>query len=364
MKVVINGRFLTQATTGVQRFARETCRAMGQVLSESGITERVVVAVPSHTAQLDLDGVDGQCFDVRSLGRRSGHLWEQLELARFSPETVLINLCGTAPVFRRNQLVVLHDAAVAANPRNFSFAFRAWYRVMIHGYGRFARHFVTVSGFSRDEIARYWHLNPERIHVVRESGEHIKRATADIRVLERHGLERNKYILAVSSMAPNKNFGLVVRALDALRTTDLKLAVAGGAFSKIFAASAVEGANVTGLGYVSDGELRALYENAACFVYPSLYEGFGLPPVEAMNCGCPVIASRSSSMPEVCGNAVLYCDPESADSLAEQMQRVWRDSQLRDSLRLKGLERAAQFSWKSCAADILQICGAARGGDQ
>jgi glycosyltransferase involved in cell wall biosynthesis len=106
---------------------------------------------------------------------------------------------------------------------------------------------------------------------------------------------------------------------------------------------------------VSDSELRALYENAACFVYPSFYEGFGFPPLEAMACGCPVIVSKASSLPEVCGDAALYCDPKNSKDIAEKIQRVVHDETLRAEMRKKGLARAELYSWERCAKETMAV---------
>jgi glycosyltransferase involved in cell wall biosynthesis len=104
---------------------------------------------------------------------------------------------------------------------------------------------------------------------------------------------------------------------------------------------------------VSEGELRALYERAACLVYPSRYEGFGIPPLEAMACGCPVIASRAASLPEVCGDAALYVDPDDPRQLAAAIRRVLCEEGVGDDLRHRGLQRAKQWTWARSAAEIL-----------
>jgi glycosyltransferase involved in cell wall biosynthesis len=108
-------------------------------------------------------------------------------------------------------------------------------------------------------------------------------------------------------------------------------------------------------GRVTDAELRALYENAECFVYPSFYEGFGLPPLEAMTCGCPVVVSRAASLPEVCGEAAVYCDPGNPADIGRALDQVLEDSELRSELRQRGVDRAAQFTWSHSGRALLGL---------
>jgi glycosyltransferase involved in cell wall biosynthesis len=174
--------------------------------------------------------------------------------------------------------------------------------------------------------------------------------------LRRHRLDRRPFVLAVSSTSPNKNFRSVVRALESLEGVDFDVVIAGGTNPRVFGSQAGSlPASVRHVGYVSDGELRALYEHAACFVYPSFYEGFGLPPLEAMACGCPAIVSEAASMPEVCGEAVLYCDPHDPIDIAEKLRRLMDDARLQSRLRQRGLQRAELFSWRRCARETLAV---------
>jgi glycosyltransferase involved in cell wall biosynthesis len=164
-------------------------------------------------------------------------------------------------------------------------------------------------------------------------------------------------VFAVSSLATHKNFGLVVEALGKLENPPFDIAIAGGANARVFGNSGIlNSPNIKWLGYVSDEELRALYESAMCFVFPSIYEGFGIPPLEAMNCGCPVLASHAASIPEVCGDAALYFNPNDADELAALLLRVSKDEELRAEFSRKGLARAQEFSWENAARQILDVC--------
>lgn len=355
LRIVINGRFLTQAVTGVQRYAIELTKALDELLERGVIdAERYtldLLAPPSAGTDLPLRHIN-----FRREGNSSGLLWEQFELPWLARDALLINLCNAAPLVASRQLVTLHDAAVHAVPEAYSRAFRAWYRLLLPSVGRIARRVITVSQFSRSEITRRFGVAESKCVVISEGKEHMQTVAADKSVLERHGIGRRPYVLAVSSASPNKNFRAIVEAIRWLGVAPFDLVIAGGTNPRIFSDA---GANlpdfVRHLGYVSDGELKALYEAASCFVYPSFYEGFGLPPLEAMACGCPVIVSRAASLPEVCGDAALYCDPADPRDIAKQMSDLVFDDSLRARLRERGLQRAQRFSWERCARETWAV---------
>lgn len=345
---LINGRFLTRPATGVDRFAVELLRALGR----RGALAGARVVVPAGAAQRT-PVPDG--LVVQRHGRHSGHRWEQLDLARLARGERLVNLCNTAPLALRQQLVVLHDAAVMANPSNYGRAFRAWTRLMMHTLLRRAETVATVSRFSADELRRHFGVPARRIEVIPEGGEHILQAPPDRTVLERLSLDGQRFVLAVGSQSRNKNFAAVLQAMDLLDDPSVLLVAVGGGDTRIYAGADVAHPRLRRTGYVTDAQLRALYEAAACFVFPSFYEGFGLPPLEAMNCGCPVIVSSRASLPEVCGEAALYCNPDDPATLAAQLRRLLGSAALRDELRAAGQVRARQLSWDRAATTFLDL---------
>lgn len=356
ISVAINGRFLTQETTGVQRYAIELVKVLDRLVGDTD------PAVEAYSFELLapkgdlLQNLGLENIPVRQIGRLGGHLWEQLELPLYVRERCLLSLCNAAPLAKRNQIVTVHDAAVFANPQNFSFRFRAWYRLLLVGLGRIAAKVATVSSFSKKELVRYCKMPEAKLRVTLEGGEHVLSVPTDETILRRQALEQRPFVLAVSSLSPNKNFRAVVRAAELLDATDFDVVVAGGTNPRIFSRSGQSlPGSVKHVGYVSDGELRALYEHAACFVYPSFYEGFGLPPLEAMSCGCPTIASETASMPEVCGDAVLYCNPEDPADIARRIRQLMQDERLREDLRERGLQRAGRFSWENCARETVLL---------
>ena len=259
-------------------------------------------------------------------------------------------------MFKRNQIVTIHDASVYAFPRAYSTSFLIWYKLVYWLTCRFARRIVTVSCNSKKELSRYCDINIDKIDVIYEGKEQILRFDPDNSFLQKNNLVSNKYLLAVSSINPNKNFQLIVDAMEYLKDSSCKIAIAGDKNNKIFKkyTSKID-SRIIFLGYVSDVQLRALYENATCFIYPSFYEGFGLPPLEAMACGCPVIVSNTSSLPEVCGDAALYCDPSDPIGLAEKITVLINDDTLRDEMRQKGFEHVKQFSWDKCARETWEV---------
>jgi glycosyltransferase involved in cell wall biosynthesis len=345
----VNGRFLTQRITGVQRFARE----MTQASTENGFWNRAdtsFVAPQDDALSSEFSGLS-----IRHTGCFKGHVWEQVDLPRVVDDALLINLCNTGPVLKRRQIVVLHDAAVAVLPQNFTPAFRAWYQTMIRLYGRHAQIIGTVSCFSAGEITKYFGIPSGKIEIIPESGEHILREAADDSLHRKFDLETDGYFLAVSSRTQNKNFEGIIKAVAQLPPLPFKFVIVGGSDAKVFSAAPMNGTGAVEVGYASDAQLRALYERAACFVYPSFYEGFGLPPLEAMSCGCPVLVANGSSLPEICGAGATYCDPYDPGDIAKKLSLLLGSQAARNEARAAGLARAKEWTWEKAARHLHEI---------
>lgn len=349
-KIVVNGRFLTRPVTGVDRFAREILMSAE---SECGFAAKLVV--PS-----DAELYSPPSFTLSKterFGRFRGHAWEQFDLPRFChPEELLVSLCNTAPIlFRRNSLVVIHDVATLAYPENFSFRFRAWYRLMISALVRNGAKIATVSKFSAEELSRFFDLPSTYFEVIYESGEHINRVCADSSIVQRLGVSNRRFVLAVGSRSPNKNFKGVVAAMAELSDPDIVLVAVGGTNARVFADAGLQGDRVIEAGYVSDEELKALYQAAQCFVFPSYYEGFGIPPLEAMHCGCPVVTSVRASLPEVCGNAAVYCEPDDYGSIARAIDSLISSPAYRCEVSERGLQHVKSFTWGNAARRFVSL---------
>jgi glycosyltransferase involved in cell wall biosynthesis len=345
--VFINGRFLTQRITGVQRYALEALLALDRRLHSGveGADLECVVLAPPGTPAPPLEAIS-----FRHVGHLRGNAWEQLSLARATRGELLFSFSATGPLLKSRQVVTIHDAAVYAVPQAFSFRFRSWYKLLLGQLAPRLPLVLTVSDFSRREVSRHFGFEAAKVRVTTEGFQHILRQNPDPRVLEKHGLRSKRFVLAVSSRTPNKNFGLIVEAVKRLRAPDFEVVIAGGFDARVFGGVALPDLPfVRSVGYVTDAELRALYENAAVFVYPSLYEGFGIPAIEAMACGCPVIASNAASVPEVCGDAALYVSPHDPDGLARAIDRLMNDGDERDRLARAGLSWVQRYTWDESA---------------
>ncbi len=295
-------------------------------------------------------------IEIRQVGRLSGQIWEQFELPWHSRGGTLISLCNIGPLCRRDQIVTIHDAAVFAVPDSFSFAFCLWYRMIQYGLGQIVTRILTVSEFSKKDISRYLNISPEKITAIYHGHEHIYRTAPQDDLIVKNGLKKRPFLLAVSSLSPRKNFQSIILALEKLEKIEFDVVIVGGTNQKVFGAQSKKlESNVTYMDHVSDNQLRSLYEHAACFIYPSLYEGFGLPPLEAIACGCPVIASDIPPIREVCGPAALYCDPHNVGDIAEKINRMLTDESLRQQFIESGLQQAKLFSWAKTARQFVDL---------
>lgn len=355
LKIAINGRFLSREMTGVDRFAAETVFAMDALLSQSCAWSSKVAIQLIAPKDVSVD-MPLRNISVTKGGLFRGQLWEQFDLPRLSRGKLLVNLCNTGPVARKNQFVVIHDIATRRVPSSYSARFRFLYHFLIPFLYRRARHVGTVSEFSKTELIREF---GDRTSLVRlpEGVDHIERAIPDFGVMDKFGLGLRPYVLAVSSLAGHKNFRIIPEAIRVIGDTGFDVVIVGGKNASVFGGEAHLPSCVKHVGYVSDQELKALYSGASCFVFPSLYEGYGLPPTEAMAVGCPVVASRAAAIPETCGDSALYFEPNSAASLADAVRSVMTDSGVREGLRSRGLTRASSLKWSHTAVGILShIC--------
>lgn len=361
MRIGINGRFLTAArVTGVERVATELVTRMAGDGRFDCLLFADAEAAPSLAG----------CRTIRtSMGhhRLRRHAWEQFQLpglVRRHRVDLLFNPINTAPVAVRDQIVLIHDVAFLSPFASQSPAFRLYYSHLIAQLVRRSRGLVTVSEFSRRELIERLGARPEQVRVIRNAVSPHFKPTDCGEVLARYGVPA-RYLLFVGSLEPRKNLKTLLAAMRLLedqQRLDGHQLVLVGCRARHFEDDHLEEAlgrmrhMVQPLGFVADKDLPALYSGATAFVYPSLYEGFGLPPLEAMACGTPVVASSTTALPEVVGEAGLLVPPRDAEALAEAIARLLSDASLRSVLAARGRERAAAWTWEAAARQVLDAC--------
>jgi glycosyltransferase involved in cell wall biosynthesis len=353
----INGRFLTRKVTGVERVAHEILRAISEnFVDTSGLYQGEKFDIQLHWAlptdlKTDLPNY-GVSWPQKTPGKLKGHAWEQWCLSRHKTQDWTLNLCNTAPLFKSRQIVFFHDAQVFALPENFNWRFVLWYKLLLNVAGRRAKLLFTNSEFSKKELSQFTGIAAERFKVAHLGVDHMLRLQPVLPAKVKQLDPAQPWVLAVSSASANKNFSAALQAAHDCKT---HLVIAGQTHSRVFQSANIDTGSITELGYVTDDELAGLYQSATCLIFPSFYEGFGLPPLEAMRMGCPVVVSRTSSLPEVCGSSPSYCEPGNVDSISAALQQLL---QLKDedqrNLTQKGQLHASQFTWKRCAETIWQ----------
>lgn len=350
--IVINGRFLTQRTTGVQRYAREMVNAI-DAIDMPGLPIELICP-PGAEA---LPGLRQIRQSFSGFGR--GQAWEQLQLPWFAAGRPLVCLCNLAPILCLNRAVVIHDAAVFDAPGGYGRLFTAWYRLAQRALVLGRAQVITVSQFSRGRLVSALGVPCDQVEVVGGAVDHVDRVQPDLSLIERLSLQDKPYLLAIGSLHPNKNIGALETAMADPRLVGLHLVVVGGRSPSVFRAGAEQGgaANVHYTGYASDEQLVGLLKRAKLFVFPSVYEGFGLPPLEAMRLGCPVLASRATAIPQVCGDAAAYFDPTNAEQLASAIADLVSNDEQCARLIAAGKRHVEQMTWNVQAQALLASIG-------
>jgi len=271
------------------------------------------------------------------LSHRAGHLWEQAALPLLARHAeLLVNPANLAPLAFARNVVVIHDAAALREPSWYSPLYVAWQRAMLPRIARGALRVITVSAFAASELRQL--LGVEAV-VVPGGVDHERFVPGAPRV-------ERPYVLTVGSRTARKNLGALAETARRLADDGIELLAAGGERPQFRG----EDVPVRELGPVPDADLPALYGGALAFVLPSLYEGFGLPCLEAMACGTPVVASDRGALPETCGDAALLVDPSNHSALADAVRAAIGDRSLRD----RGLRRAAEFSWERTTRELIR----------
>lgn len=305
--IVINGKFFSQKITGVQRYAREILCELDKLLPPNN----------NITLLVDKNACDIPSFrniKIQIKGKFTGTLWEQITLPLYAirHNAICVSLCNMAPILKPD-IVVIHDVSYKVNKSFFSRKFALWYNFVFSLIIHRIKTIFTVSEFSKSEIVRCYGVSPEKIIVTYNGWQHYERIHAATDALQKYGLTPGDFYFAMSSMAPNKNFKWLAYAAKV--NPNVIFAVSGAVNTKVFG-------NIFGfeipdnlkfLGYVSDAEAKELVSECRAFIFPSFYEGFGIPPLEALSTGAKAVVSDRSCMREIFGNCVYYISPDDPD---------------------------------------------------
>lgn len=346
--IYINARFLTQEITGVQRFAEMISLELRKK------NDDIIFVSPKGVLRESV----AKELQVKQIGCSQGHLWEQVELPIYLKKMgspLLLNLGSTGPIFYKNKIITHHDITYLRYPQSYSKSFLLFYKSLIPIMIRTSRHLLTVSEFSKKEITSTYQYPQHKTSVIYNAAEaKFKPRPPDL---------TNIYFLAVASRNFHKNHHGMIEAFQAFKKKSpgyrkVKLKIIGDSF-KAFSYknhdTTAEMADIEFLGRVDDEELIRLYQNAYAFIFPSFYEGFGIPPLEAQACGCPVLASDQASIPEILGNSALYFNPFNINEMIQAMEDIMQESQLRLQLIQKGYENIKSFSWELSAEKLIQV---------
>jgi glycosyltransferase involved in cell wall biosynthesis len=363
MRIVIDCRCVFDGCGGIGNYTRSLVQALGKVNSRDEVTLLHSSARPWHPI---LDQPNARSLPVPA-AMLDGD-WEQFELPVLLEELgahLYHNPTFALPIVSPCPLVTtIHDVVFHYRPDLVEPGLCRYLQQAAATASRVATRIITVSEYSRQSIASAYGIDPEAIDVIYEAADLQRFCRKYGGALEdefraKHRL-RGPFVLYVGSLEPKKNIDRLLAAFGAIRDSiPHQLVLAGGTGGMPYdvheAISELRLEDrVTVTGFIPDALLPVAYNAADVFVYPSLYEGFGLPPLEAMACGVPTVVSTATSLPEVVGDAAVMVDPLDVDALAAALLRVTTDEKLRAELAIAGPARAAEFSWQRAALQTMQ----------
>ncbi|RKR14769.1 glycosyltransferase involved in cell wall biosynthesis [Maribacter vaceletii] len=343
--IIVNARFLTQKITGVQRFGIEISKELKRLNPD------IIFVSPKNIIHVDV----AKELNVKCIGPFSGHAWEQITLQKYviSKNALLISLCNTAPLFIKNQVVTIHDLCFKVHPEWFSKSFYTFYNFLIPRIVKKALFVLTVSETSKNEIIEILGVHENKISVIynavapfflsNEFHENVK-----------NKLLNKKYILTVSSHHPRKNFKSLIDAFNLINDPNLNLYIIGNV-NKHFIQNYIKKDNtrVKFLSNILDADLVEFYKRATLFVYPSLYEGFGIPIIEALSQQTTVVVSDIPVFREVCENHdVFFFNPYSINDIKNNILLGLKNL---NKNKIKQEDLSLKYSWEKSAKKVLKI---------
>ncbi len=352
-KIYINGKFVSQPVTGVQRYASE-------------LTNQLHLLHPATVVAALANNMLGDTYHINCpveiTGEKGGIFWEQWQLPgymRKQQSPLLLNLCNMAPLFYRNKITCIHDISFAINPQYYSRSFYYYYRTIIPRIIHSSKHIITVSQFSQAALMQHYRLNENQVSVVPNAASDLLKQIVATQTLQPP--VDKPYFLFVGSVDPRKNLLFLLDAFRQAAIDDMELVIVGGgykSFNKAVAAKLDAYKNHPGirfLGAISNEKLAACYRFAKAVIVPSLYEGFGLPVVEALQLGCPVLASDIPVFREVGENYVEYFDPRDGHALQLLLRKTAQSSPSPSTMQAAQVFIENKYNWQHSASLLYGI---------
>ena len=302
--IYINGRFLTQKITGVQRYAIEVVK---QLDKEQNINFVMLCPDEKIENKLELKNIK-----IEKIGKLKGQAWEQISLPLYiikNGRKKLLSLCNLAPILYPGYITI-HDIGFKTHGEHLNWKFKNWYKIVTKLNIKRYKHIFTVSNFSKNEIIENYNIKPEKITVTYNSAEHLKNVKPNGDILKKLNLEGKEFYFSLGSKSPHKNHKYIEKLA---KNNQDKIFLVTGDNNKIFKEDSKDNIeNIIYTGYLTDEEIVMLYKTCKAFIFPSLYEGFGIPPLEAMTVGSKnIIVSDIPVLREIYGNSVNYINTNS-----------------------------------------------------
>lgn len=345
--IVINSRFLTQDITGVQRFAIEISKQLKRFYGEN-----IQFVCPKNIIHEGL----AKELGAKAIGNQTGHLWEQVELPFYlkkKSSPLLLNLGNTAPLLYWNKIIVLHSLSFLNKKWN-SLLFYFSYKITVPLNLMSSKFIFTVSHYTKNEITEHYsYINLiDKVDVVYNGSFGSKKL--NIQSTE----NKQNYLLYIGSISSSKNIKSLIDAISLVQIQheNITLKIVGSLNDKVFRDEKIAAnQSIEFCGQINTPkELQKLYLNAKAFIFPSLYESFGIPPLEAQECGCPVVISNTTALPEIYKYSALYFNPYDTNDIANKIITLLDNVALQEELIDKGFENIKRFSWEASAKKIIK----------
>lgn len=371
MRIGLEITAAVQQGGGIGRYVREMLSALSDI--DQSNQYRLFYASKNKSSHATLDLPDN--FRVRHLPVNDiwlARIWQRIRLPLpvelitgfldiyHSPDFTLPPILSDIPT-----LLTVHDLSFLRDPESAAPGLRGYLEVAVKRSVQLATHVLADSQSTKNDLIELYATSEDKITVLYAGVSSTFRRITDLdqlmKVRKRYRLGDQPFVLSVGTLQPRKNHARLIKAFElTLMDSDYNLVLAGGqgwSYEEVYDLVRSRGLQHRVLfpGFVADEDLSALYSSADVMAFPSLYEGFGLPVLESMACGVPVLASNLSCLPEVAGDAALFVDPRDVEAMSAAMLKLVSNVDLRETLRKKGFERVEQFSWQSSAANLLRV---------